>query len=302
MKHRTLSVFITLAVISTAALGQLSDFLIATSNGRIHLVDGDTLEATLIVELENGRNISEILYVGNDEILASTVGGFIRYNLSTGVETVEFNIADVLPNPSLIDYAMAAGFTAQRNVYFGIAADFGNGGIYYYGVLYDPYLFTFTETAELEDSPRGLYFDFIETENNVILAANFSDQTARTYDALSGETLSEVSTPVGITSFLNIDDDEYAISNGSGLYTFNKQDGSMNLYGHMTGLQGTPIGATSLTVRQSSDINYDGSRDIFDVLDFLESFTSRVPVADWNDDGKWDFYDVSGFVSDFSGQ
>ena len=62
------------------------------------------------------------------------------------------------------------------------------------------------------------------------------------------------------------------------------------------------IGATSMTVPQTSDINYDGSRDYFDVFSFLDSFNAREPVADWNDDGIWDWWDVTRFVSDFAAE
>lgn len=301
MKHRTLSAFITLAAISTAAHAQLSDFLVATSNGRIHEVDGDTLVATEIVQLQNRQSISEILYVGNDEILASIIGSFVRYNLRTGIETIEFNTADVLPNPAPGNWTESAAFTAQRNVYFGIAA-WNQKGNYRYGVLYNPHDGTLEEMAKHIDPPNGLYFDYIEVDNHVFLAAEFSERTARLIDAETGETLSIMNTDEGIVSFLTLDDTVYAITKQRKLFTFDMDDGSMELYGSITGLNGAPIGATSMTVPQTADINYDGSNDVFDIFEFLESFESSDPVADWNDDGEWDFYDVSGFVSDFSAQ
>lgn len=288
-------------MLASSAFAQLSNFIVTDSYGVLYEVDGDTLESTVITELISGRSISEVLYVGNDEILSSTIGGYARYNLRTGVETIEFFSADILPNPSFQDYTMAAGFTSQRNVYFGVAAEFGEGFVYY-GMLYNPFEGTFTEMAELEDSPSGLYFDFIEVGNNLFLAADWGVKTARTINIETGETIAEFSTQEGVVSFMTLDGEVFALTREADLYYFDLSSGAMELYGNITGLQRSAIGATSMTVPQTSDINYDGSRDFIDVIDFLDSFEAREPVADWNDDGIWDFYDVSAFVTYFTNQ
>lgn len=301
MNYKASFAFVIFTTAVSTAFAQLDNFLVVNSTGVLFEVNGESLQATEIVPLEFGNSISEIVYVGNDEILTSTIGAFTRYNLRTGVETIEFIASDVLPNPSLFDYTMAAGFTSQRNVYFGVVAEFGEG-LESYGVLYNLHNGTVTEMGEYEDLPTGLYFDFLEIENNIFLAANFSSESVRMLDAETGETLAEYSTPVGVVSFLTLDGSVYALTQNRQLYSFDTNNGTMELYGNIFGMNGAAIGATSMTVRQSSDINYDGSRDFFDVLYFLENFEAQNPVADWTDDGVFDFYDVSAFVTTFVGE
>ncbi|RMH10243.1 MAG: hypothetical protein D6695_11745, partial [Planctomycetota bacterium] len=48
------------------------------------------------------------------------------------------------------------------------------------------------------------------------------------------------------------------------------------------------------------DLNNDGLLDFFDVLEFLQAFSSLDPIADFNEDGLHDFFDVLAFLSAFS--
>ncbi|MGJ8637233.1 MAG: hypothetical protein ACSHX5_10345 [Phycisphaerales bacterium] len=297
MNMKVPAVLIALAALAPAAAAQLENFMVADLQGILYEVDGDTLQATQVVELEYGNSISEILYLGNNEIMASTIGGFIRYNLSTGVETIEFVSGDFAPSTS-IAWIESAGFTAQRNMYFGVSEHY-LGGDSRYGMLYNPHTGAFTRLADHEEPPSHLYFDYIEVGNHIFLATDGLGRTIRTFDAETGEIHSEFDLPMQIHTFLMLGDDVYAIDGSSQLYTYDLETGSAELYGTITGLQHNIIGATSMTVPQTSDINYDGARDFFDMTDFLNDFESREPIADWNDDGQWDFFDISKFMTDF---
>lgn len=303
MNYKASFAFVILTTAVSTAFAQLDNFLVVNSAGVLYEVNGNTLQATEIQELELGSFISEIAYIGNDEILTSTVGAFTRYNLRTGVETTEFIISDILPNPSLLDLSMTGALTAQRNIYIGIKSYPAPGDqAVDYGILYNPLTKTVTEMAQYADSPLGYYFDFLELGNHIFLGSDFEAQIARTFDSETGETISEFSTPVGAVSFLTLDGSVYALTKNRKLYSFDTSNGMMEFYGNIFGMYGAAIGATSMTVRQTSDINYDGSRDFFDVLYFLENFEAQNPVADWTDDGVFDFYDVSAFVTIFVGE
>jgi len=49
-----------------------------------------------------------------------------------------------------------------------------------------------------------------------------------------------------------------------------------------------------------ADLNGDGITDFFDVLAFLNAFTSEALYGDYNEDGVNDFFDVLAFLNDFA--
>ena len=49
-----------------------------------------------------------------------------------------------------------------------------------------------------------------------------------------------------------------------------------------------------------ADLNGDGITDFFDVLAFLNAFTSEALYGDYNEDGANDFFDVLAFLNDFA--
>lgn len=49
-----------------------------------------------------------------------------------------------------------------------------------------------------------------------------------------------------------------------------------------------------------ADLNMDGALDFFDVMLFLQYFSSQNVLADWNGDGAFNFFDVLQFLEDFS--
>lgn len=50
----------------------------------------------------------------------------------------------------------------------------------------------------------------------------------------------------------------------------------------------------------SPDVNHDGELNFFDVMLFLQLFSSGDVLADWNGDGAFNFFDVLQFLEDFS--
>jgi len=49
-----------------------------------------------------------------------------------------------------------------------------------------------------------------------------------------------------------------------------------------------------------ADLNCDGTLDFFDVLLFLELFTTQNPAADLNSDGEFNFFDVLAYLELFA--
>ena len=50
----------------------------------------------------------------------------------------------------------------------------------------------------------------------------------------------------------------------------------------------------------AADFNADGEVDFFDYLDFVDAFSSTLPIADFNADGVIDFFDYLDFVDAFA--
>jgi outer membrane protein assembly factor BamB len=55
-----------------------------------------------------------------------------------------------------------------------------------------------------------------------------------------------------------------------------------------------------LDINCGPDLSGDGVLDFFDILAFLQLFSSEDPAADWNGDHVFNFFDVSAYLSAFS--
>jgi len=227
------------------AQGEIADFYLADSVGGIYRVDGTTLESSLIVQLDNGFSMNDILVLDDGGILANTNGLLVRFDLQTGEERIVFDTRDYFTEPGFY-ITMGLAATSSGDVFFTTEAVTGKG-IEWFGGTYNPFTSEFTRLADIPN-PTGLYFDHHQVGENLFLGADWSGGRISVINSLTGETeFTDVDfDPV---SFFESGGDFFALSKGGDLFTFDPETGSSTLYGSIQGSNGGVgwIGAASLS-------------------------------------------------------
>ncbi len=68
----------------------------------------------------------------------------------------------------------------------------------------------------------------------------------------------------------------------------------------VTNTCGSVASSAALLIVCPADFNCDGEVNFFDYLDFVDAFSSQLPISDFNHDGGIDFFDYLDFVDAFS--
>ena len=228
---------------ASVAMGGISDFYTTNSIGEIYLIDGNTLEASLVVELNHGSNINDILYLDDGGILANVGGGLVRYDLGTGLEEVVFSIQGAI---DVLGAQITTGLAATNdgNVFFSVFHLIPGEGRNYMSGTFNPYTNEFTRAADVS-APAGLYFDHHQIDDTHYLGADWNGQSIYVLDAETGET-EVVSVGYEVVSFFDVGDSIMTMTKGGDLYYFDPETMTSTFYGEIaTSNLGNWIGATS---------------------------------------------------------
>lgn len=232
--------------ISSQANAALSNFVITNNGGTLYEVDGTSLQATQIAQIEGGQNTSDIVYIGGGDILVNGGGGFARYNIATGSQEIEFVNRQDFPNPALVDFANGAALTTDGNVYFTVLSAFENGITPTRGMLYNPSTREFTHLATLEDSKNTqiYYHDYHEIGENLFLSADGINPKLRVYNSLTGALEYEYDSTEGFVTFVELDRTLYGLTRTGSMYSIDESTGSTEYHGQVTGVANSVFGAT----------------------------------------------------------
>lgn len=232
-----------LTSVSVVATAGIADFYAADAGGRIYRVDGDTLNASLVIDLDNGFNLNDILYLDDGSILANTNGLLVRFDLQTGEESVIFS-ANGPPVGSGFHFTSGLAATSDGNVYFTATTPNGQER---FGGEYNPHTGEYTRLADIV-SPGSLYFDHHEIAENIYLGADFQHNRIGVINALTGGT-TFIDTAFGPVSFFESNGTLFSMGRDGDLYTLDVESGESVLYGNVTGRVGINawIGAASVS-------------------------------------------------------
>lgn len=229
-----------LAGLSTGTIAGISDFYITDASGLVYEVDGATLAATEVVQLNNAFAIHEIMYMGNNQLMYNVFGRLSIANLVTGETEVVFDIHDHLG--SGIHYGNGLARTQSGDIFMTVRSQGAGFPLRDYGVLVNIENQTFTELADL--SRREFYIDHHQVAENLFLSADWASGTIHTMNADTGVILSETSFGFYPVSFFEADGSVYVIAKEGGLYTYDYLTNSVDYLGDVTGAGTNIIGAT----------------------------------------------------------
>ncbi|MBO6739895.1 MAG: hypothetical protein JJ916_08560 [Phycisphaerales bacterium] len=244
MKQRLIAAVILCAC--GAAQAGLSDFYVAGADGRIYSVNGSSLAATEIYQVQGGLAINDIIFTGNNRMLANVTDQLIEHNMTTGTETVIFDVNDYEGEDEIF---FTSGFSGtHRGDIFMSVRRIGPDLNDYIGARFDPFTSTFTELADIQSTVGGLFFDHQEIAPNRFLGADYQNDSVIVFNSASGMQLDSYDVGFSPVSFLELGADLFLLDGNGGLHTFDTDDGSTSLYGTLSGFQGDLLGAASTEV------------------------------------------------------
>jgi hypothetical protein len=244
MKQRLIAAVILCAC--GAAQAGLSDFYVAGADGRIYSVNGSSLAATEIYQVQGGMAINDIIFTGNNRMLANVTDQLIEYDMTTGTETVIFDVNDYEGEDEIF---FTSGFSGtHRGDIFMSVRRFGPALDDYIGARFDPFTSTFTELADIQSTVGGLFFDHQEISPNRFLGADYQNDSVIVFNSASGMEIASYDVGFGPVSFLELGSELFLLEQDGGLYSFDSDDGSTSYYGTLSGFQGDLLGAASTEV------------------------------------------------------
>lgn len=242
-KHHAFIAVAASMTLASVASGGISDFYIANSTGSIYSVDGNSLTATEVFSIQGGMAINDIIFTGNNKMLANVTDQLIEYDMTTGQERVIFDVAEYYDNDE--EFYFTSGFAGASNgdIFFSVFS-FTSEGPSHFGATFDPFTGQYTEQADLEIIP-GLYYDLLEVDENLYLGADFQSNLIHLFDSNSGETLATYDASFGPVSFLELGGQIFSMSSTGDLYTFDLETGDSAFFGDIDGFSGTLLGAAN---------------------------------------------------------
>jgi len=241
---KTIACLTVFAGVSSVATAGIADFYAADAGGRVYRVDGSTLEASLVVELDNGFSLNDILYLNDGGILANTNGLLVRFDLQTGEERIVFDSREAFGSGFHTTMGLAA--TIDGNAYLTVVSS-TSSGLEWFGGEFNPFSGEFARQADIT-RPTGLYFDHHQIGENLYLGADFSGGRMSVIDATTGET-TFINTDFDPVSFFESNGTLFSMGKGGELYTLDVDSGESEFYGNISGRLGNNgwIGAASVS-------------------------------------------------------
>lgn len=224
----------------------LADFYVAGADGRIYSVNGSSLQASQIYQVQGGLAINDIIFTGGNRMLANVTDQLIEYDMTSGTETVIFDVNDLEGEDDVFFSTGFAG-THRGDIFMSIRR-IGPDLNDYIGATYDPFSGEFNELADIQSGVGGLYFDHQEIAPNMFLGADFSNNSVRVFNSASGMEGAVYDVGFGPVSFLELGSEIFLLDRDGGLYNFDADDGSTSFYGSLSGFSGDLLGAASTEV------------------------------------------------------
>lgn len=231
-----------LASFSGSAIASIADFFIADASGGVYSVNGETLEASQVFTIEGGYAINDIMYGGSNKMLANVTGQLIQFDMTTGTETVIFDMRELHGGTGNY-YTSGLARTSSDEIFFSVNAVTA-GPAERYGATFDPFTGIYTQLPDF-DSGISLYFDHFDIGNGRVLGADYESGEIDIIDTHTGVIEESHATEYGPVSFFQAGDSIMTLSRAGDLYTFNEVTGESAFYGHITGNTLELIGATS---------------------------------------------------------
>lgn len=245
---RTHQLIFTACLLTSPSFADLADFYVAGSDSRIYSVDGQTLQATEIFQIDrNGQvGINEILFTGGDTMLANIGGQLVQYDMSTGEQVTILNLGDHYDS----GFQLAGGLarTLDDRIAFSVYEALDPSGVRRAFGLYDP--FTGSYETIVNQSDRGsAYFDVYQHSADVMLGASNARDfpnlgSIEVVNTTDGSLIERYMFEFEPVSFLELGDQLYILDKMSGLHTFDPTTGQSTFYGSVDGVPYS-IGATS---------------------------------------------------------
>ena len=229
--------------VSGTAFADIADFFVADAQGVIYSVNGQTLEASEVFAIEGGFAINEIMYVGGNKMLANVSGQLVQFDMTTGVETVIFDMRDVYGTGTYWTSGLAR--TSSDEIFFSVwAVTSDHPGVVQFGATYDPFANSYTELAEFEITRSG-YFDHFQVEEDIFLAADWNSGRIHTFDVSTGAEIASFDPGFNPVSFFESDGDLYSLAKSGDIYLIDASAEEALYFGSVSGAGNSFIGATS---------------------------------------------------------
>lgn len=222
----------------SANAGGLGSLYVTNASGQLYQVDGDTLQATQIVQLQDAGTINEIEYIGNGQIVANLTFAVAMYDLNTNTQSTLFTAPDVYNNPGGFQYLGGLAQLDNGELYMSTHSATPNNFIYS-AHSYNLQNNSFTEYA---DAPENLPFDHHQMIDGSMLTISGSDLYL--HDLNSGAIKNSYRIGFFGVSFFETGGQIYLLSDDAEIYSLDTSDGSTSLYGTISGISGSTIGAT----------------------------------------------------------
>ncbi len=232
--------------IASGASGGISNFYIANSTGSIYSVNGNSLEATEVFSIQGGLAINDIIFTGNNKMLANVTDQLIEYNMSSGHERVIFDIADYYDEENEFYFTSGFAGASDGDLYFSVTS-FTEDGLGHFGASVNPFSGQYEEEADLEPV-SGMFFDLHELDDDLYLGADFQSSLIHLFDSDSGETLATYGASFGPVSFLELGGQIFTMSSTGELYTFDLESGDSEFFGNIDGFSGALLGAANTDI------------------------------------------------------
>lgn len=247
-----------------SALGGIADFFVADGQGGIYSVNGQTLAASQVFTIDGGLAINDIIFVGDNKMLANVTDQLIQYDMTTGVETVIFDTDGLSAKDGVYFIAGFAG-TASNDIFIS-ARRFTEDGNDFFGATYNPITGTYTEGAALEESVSGLYFDHLEVGENLYLGADYGNGLIHVINSVTGQDVAIYDAAHAPVSFLELDGQIFSMSGEGELFTFDLDTGDSVFFGEISGVSASLLGATNTQVFR---IPAPGTLPAFGLVSFI---------------------------------
>jgi len=227
------------AITSLSSAG-ISDMYITNGAGEIYLVDGNTLQATSVAQLQDAGTINDIMYLGNGKILANLTYTMDIYDLNTGSQETLFSSNGTFGDPSSFVYTSGLARRANGEIFFAVTEFLNPSGLDLYGISYD---INSGSLAQIADITIPGAFDFYELANGKMIGFG-SEGFSTLFDPNTGVVEATYALDVTAVTFVQSLSDLYVVATNGSMYTFDITDGSTEFFGQITGFERNILGAS----------------------------------------------------------